>query len=82
MLHILRKLRSDECVTGETDDLLLFVLFHTTISSEIMTFVFRPEALTCSTDKMNKEVKISYNDRNVLYLVAGFVLFNKKNVFQ
>jgi hypothetical protein len=43
---------------------------YITISSEIMTFVFRPEALTCSTYKMDKEVTISYNDQNVLYLVG------------
>jgi len=43
-----------------------------------MTFVFGPEALACSTYKMDKEVTISYNDQNVLYLVAGFVLFSIK----
>ena len=79
----LRKLLSAECVTEETDDLLLFLAcFIRQFSSEIMKFVFRPEELSCSADGQDEE-DISDNDQKVLYLVAGFVVFSiKKKCFQ
>jgi hypothetical protein len=79
----LRKLLSAECVTEETDDLSLFLAcFIRQSSSEIMKFVFHPEALSCSADGQDEE-EISDNDQKVLYLVAGFVVFSiKKKNFQ
>jgi hypothetical protein len=81
----LRKLLSAECVTEETDDLLLFLAcFIRQFSSEIMTFDFRPEELSCSADGQDEEdIHVSDNDQKVLYLVAGFVVFSiKKKCFQ
>lgn len=79
----LRELLSAVCVTEEIDDLLLFLTcFIRQFSSEIMKFVFRPEALACSADGKDEEV-INDNDQKVLYLVAGFVVFSiKKKCFQ
>ena len=76
----LRKLLSAECVTEETDDLLLFLAcFIRQFSWEIMKFVFRPEALSCNGRV--KRISVIMTKRFSIWLLGLLFFKLKRNVF-